>query len=152
MDFKIKELGNGAVEVALGTGATIVGLHAVRKMPKYAGWVLLGAGILGYVVAGGFEGSDKGMLRVTKTVSVIAASVGAVSALNRISEEGGVPAVTGIKGTINKVVPSLGGVDGGMGNIEYLNENLLGQLQQSDLNELMEPELAEQLLGAENLM
>jgi len=117
MKFDVKELGEGGVELAVGTTATILSLHALRFKPNYTGWILLGAGILGYMTGN----------KIIKTASIVAASVGAVKAINMLASENGVPASYGIKGMINKVVPQLNGVPLlGMGSVEQMNENLLG--------------------------
>jgi len=124
MNFDIKELKDGAVEIAVGTGATILSLHAVKKLPqKYSGWVLLGAGLLGYMIDN----------ELVKKASIAVASVGAIAALNNLAQENGLPASTGVKGMINKVVPQLNGVGTGMGSIERMNENLLGTTRAEDL-------------------
>lgn len=117
MKFDVKELGEGGVELAVGTTATILSLHALRFKPNYSGWILLGAGILGYMMGN----------KIVKTASIVAASVGAVKAINMLASENGVPASYGVKGMINKVVPQLNGVPLlGMGSVEQMNENLLG--------------------------
>lgn len=120
MDFeKAKKDGvDFLVATGIGTTATVVGLHAARKIPQYAGWVLLGAGALGYMFGG----------KVFKAPAIIAASLGGVALLNKLGNSGGVPAITGWKGMVNKVVPQLNGVDGfaGFGNVEMMNEQLLG--------------------------
>lgn len=158
MNFKVKDLGNGAVDIALGATTTIVGLHAVRKMPKYAGWVLLGAGVLAYVVASGFDkGDGNGVIRVTKLVSIAAASVGAVAALNQIGKDStGVPAVDGIKGIVNKIVPQLNGIGSSLGSteIQELNERLLGLADEDSSygEQLTGGEMQESLMGASSLM
>lgn len=107
--------------VGLGTGATVLSLHAARRIPKYSGLVLLGAGAVGFMFGG----------KVLRTPSLIAASLGGVQLLNMLGNEGGVPAIAGWKGMVNKVVPQLNGVDGaamaGLGDIEKLNEQLLGE-------------------------
>ena len=124
MDFKIEKLKDNAMDLAIGTGAAIVSLHVLRRTPeqykKYTGWVLLGAGLIGLMVGG----------KVVEKASFVAASVGAVAAINTIAVENGVPALTGWRGAINKVVPQLNGPDGvpmlGFGSVEEMNETLLG--------------------------
>lgn len=119
MKLDIEQLKEGGIELAVGTTATILSLHAVRRMPNnYVGLVLLGAGVLGYMVNN----------KAVKTASIVIASLGAVKALNMLALDNGVPAVTGFKGMVNKVVPQLNGVEGvaGLGDIERTNENLLG--------------------------
>ena len=115
MKFDINDVKEGAIEIGPGTTATILSLHAVRRMPNnWVGAVLFGAGAVGYVF---------GNKRV-KTASIVIASLGAVKALNALALDGGVPAASGIKGMVNKVVPQLNGV--GLGSVERMNENLLG--------------------------
>lgn len=156
MKFDIKELKEGGVEIALGTGATILGLHATKRLPaNYSGWVLLAAGVLGYVMGG----------KVLRTASIVMASIGAVKALNTLA--GGES--TGIKGMINKVVPQLNGTGGvpmlGFGNVEQMNENLLGsafstnllgeyneELEGADLDDLTGFEGEEEMSGFAGLM
>lgn len=151
MDFeKAKKDGvDFLVGTGIGTTATVVGLHAARKFPQYAGWVLLAGGALGYMFGG----------KVFKTPAIIAASIGGVALLNKLGNSGGVPAITGWKGMVNKVVPQLNGVDGfaGFGNVEMMNEQLLGMGNadmmdvSSDLDELTGlGNLDKQLMG--NLM
>ena len=114
-----KNLLEGAGDVALGTGAAIVSLQVARRMPKYSGWVLMGAGLLGIMVGG----------KVLKTASIVAASMGAIATLNAFALENGVPAIAGFKGTINNIVPQLNGGAVpmlGFGSVEDVNERLLG--------------------------
>lgn len=114
-----KNLLEGAGDIALGTGAAIVSLHMARRMPKYSGWVLMGAGLLGIMIGG----------KVLKTASIVAASMGTIATLNSIAQENGVPAITGFKGTINKIIPQLSGGSTtmlGFGSVEDVNERLLG--------------------------
>jgi phosphohistidine swiveling domain-containing protein len=121
MEFeKIKKnLMEGGLDVALGTGAAIVSLHVARRMPKYSGWVLTAAGLIGIMVGG----------KVLKAASVVTASIGAISAMNAIAQENGVPAISGFKGTINKIIPQLNAGATpmlGFGSVEDMNERLLG--------------------------
>jgi hypothetical protein len=124
MEFNVEKAKDKAIELAIGTGAAIVSLHVIRRTPeqykKYTGWVLLGAGIIGLMVGG----------KMVQKASLIAASVGAVNAINSIAMENGVPAISGWKGMVNKVVPQLNGADGvpmlGFGSVEEMNETLLG--------------------------
>jgi phosphohistidine swiveling domain-containing protein len=114
-----KNLMEGGVDVALGTGAAIVSLHVARRMPKYSGWVLTAAGLIGIMVGG----------KVLKAASVVTASIGAISAMNAIAQENGVPAISGFKGTINKIIPQLNAGATpmlGFGSVEDMNERLLG--------------------------
>jgi hypothetical protein len=114
-----KNLIEGGADFALGTGAAIVSLHVARKMPKYSGWVLLGAGLIGIMVGG----------KVLKAASVVTASIGAISTMNAIAQDNGVPAISGFKGTINKIIPQLNAGATpmlGFGSVEDINERLLG--------------------------
>ncbi|MBS1489703.1 MAG: hypothetical protein JSS93_04185 [Bacteroidetes bacterium] len=117
---KIKEnLKSSGMDYLLGTGAAVVSLHVARRMPKYSGWVLMGAGLIGLMVGG----------KVMKTASVVAASMGTVAALNSLAQENGVPAITGFKGTINKIIPQLNAGAApmlGFNGVEDINERLLG--------------------------
>ncbi len=160
MDLKksFENLKDSGMDLAIGTGTAIVSLHAIRRAPeqyrKYTGWVLFGAGIFGLMVGG----------KVLKTASLVAASVGAINAINSIASENGVPAITGWRGAINKVVPQLNGTDGvpslGMGNVEQFNETLLGAGDNVDQDHLIagtlssddEPEMIDQLSGLASMM
>ena len=123
MDFKMDQLKDNAMDLAIGTGAAIASLHVIRRTPKpyekYSGWVLLSAGIIGLMVGG----------KVVKTASLVAASVGAINAINSLAAQNGQPAADGWRGAINKVVPQLNGTDGvpmlGFGSVEDFNEGLL---------------------------
>ena len=124
MDFKMDDLKDNAMDLAIGTGAAIVSLHAIRRTPepykKFSGWVLLGAGVIGLMLGG----------KVVRTASLVAASVGAINAINSLAAQNGIAAVDGWRGAVNKVVPQLNGTDGvpmlGFGSVEDFNEGLLG--------------------------
>lgn len=126
MDFKIEKLKDNAMDLAVGTGAAIVSLHVLRRTPekykKYTGWVLMGAGVLGLMLGG----------KIVQKASLVAASVGTIAAMNSIAQENGVPAISGWKGAINKVIPQLDGGSAGVamlagfGSVEQMNETLLG--------------------------
>ncbi|MEK9157698.1 MAG: hypothetical protein AAB638_00760 [Patescibacteria group bacterium] len=156
MDVKeiTKNLQDGAVDLALGTGVAVVSLHVARKMPKYSGWVLLGAGLIGIMVGG----------KVFKSASIVSASLGTIAVMNSIAADNGVPAITGFKGTINKFIPQLATgaapAMGWLGDVENLNEKLLGEgnedgMETNDaLDELtgLGENLENKLLGLESVM
>ena len=141
-----KNLTEGAVDVALGTGAAIVSLHMARRMPKYSGWVLLGAGLIGIMVGG----------KVLKTASIVVASMGTVATLNNLAMENGVPAITGFKGTINKIIPQLNAGAApmlGFGSVEDINERLLGTPEEEMMHGTDDPMMGldEDLRGQDEL-
>src|SRR5258708_2177097 len=144
---KIKEnLWKGAGDVALGTGAAIVSLHMARRMPKYSGWVLLGAGLIGIMVGG----------KVLKTASIVAASMGTIATLNAFALENGVPAIAGFKGTINNIIPQLNGGAVpmlGFGSVEDMNERLLGTPEEEMMHGTDDPMMGldEDLRGQDEL-
>jgi hypothetical protein len=146
-----KNLTDGGVDLLTGVGSTIVSLHVARKMnPKYSGWVLLGAGVIGLAIGG----------KILKSASIVAASIGTIQAMNSLAQENGVPALTGWKGMVNKVIPQLNGTEGvsALGTVEDLNEKLLlGLNAAAVIDEETDPlehltggdnELDENLLGA----
>lgn len=118
MEFNIEKVKDSGVDVLLTTGVVAVGIHAVRKAPKYAGWGMVAVGIAGLALGG----------KSVRNASVMCTSLGAISVVNQLTKENGVPAITGIKGMVNKVIPQLNGFEGiaGLGNAEMTNEQLLG--------------------------
>ncbi len=123
-----QNLADGGVDMLTGVGSTIVALHVARKMnPKFSGWVLLGAGLIGLAIGG----------KVVKTASIVAASIGTIQAMNSLAQENGVPALTGWKGMVNKVIPQLNGTEGvpALGSVEELNEKLLLGLNAAAVDE-----------------
>jgi hypothetical protein len=126
---KVKQnLADGGVDMLTGVGSTIVALHVARKInPKFSGWVLLGAGLIGLAIGG----------KVVKTASIVAASIGTIQAMNSLAQENGVPALTGWKGMVNKVIPQLNGTEGvpALGSVEELNEKLLLGLNAAAVDE-----------------
>jgi hypothetical protein len=121
-----KDLTNAGIDSAIALGAGIVSLQVLRKAPaqvkKYIGFAMFGSGILGLVFA-------SGKYQWVKVPAAIVASLGGIHALNVITSDNGIPAITGWKGTVNKVIPQLSGMDGisfrSMGNVERMNEALL---------------------------
>jgi hypothetical protein len=152
-----QNLADGGVDMLTGVGSTIVALHVARKMnPKFSGWVLLGAGLIGLAIGG----------KVVKTASIVAASIGTIQAMNSLALENGVATKDGWKGMINKVIPQLNGTEGvpALGSVEELNEKLLLGLNAAAVDDEADPldhltggdrDLDENLLGADlqgNLM
>ncbi|MCZ8355468.1 MAG: hypothetical protein O9340_12075 [Cyclobacteriaceae bacterium] len=138
-----KNLTDGGVDLLTGVGSTIVSLHVARKMnPKYSGWVLLGAGVVGLAVGG----------KVLKSASIVAASIGTIQAMNAIAKENGVVAESGWKGMINKVIPQLNGTEGvpALGNVEDLNEKLLLGLNAAAVIDEEETDPLEHLTGGDS--
>ena len=147
MNFDKKTLGEGGLEILAGTTVGVISLHAARKFPKFAGWILLGTGLVGYLVDN----------RIVKTASIVAVSLGVIKSANMLGQVDGVPVDTGIKGIVNKIIPQLNGVEG-LGDattVEQINENILGTagIGGYDLGDLGETEgdkLLAQLTGSDN--
>ncbi|HEY8936705.1 MAG TPA: hypothetical protein VIM65_15860 [Cyclobacteriaceae bacterium] len=123
--------------------------RAPEQYKKFTGYVLLGAGIVG-LMAGG---------KMLKQASLVTASLGLIQSINTLAQENGVPAITGIKGMLNKVVPQLNGPDDnmallGLGTIEQANETLLGAGLDTHLLGVDDDDSSEELngMGMGNLM